>query len=637
MIAIFIYFLLLLSVSDTKKQRHTSKDVSAQKPRGDTFQAHPKKSVLTRTVNTTHGTIKGRPNKQFPSILEFLGVPYAQAPVGPLRFMPPKALNESSYGNNFNATKLANTCPHHRIRTNITGFDEWDNDTLKMDEDCLQLNIWIPKRNKENNILVFIHGRSYSKGSASTEFFNGAAFAYHTNITFIAVGYRLGALGFGYWKPKNSDEAVIPGNMGLLDQQMALEWIKNNSASFGFSNPNITLMGHGSGASSATAHLFSKNSKRLFHRIIAASGTIQNRWAVEKNKHVRENFKTLIGKLKCNVSKETSKTENNETKILECMQNMPVLNITETFIRNPNQSMIVGPFLPVENDTVFFNTSIRYKLGTKSMYKNVSVLIGLESYDAAYFLPQFLKDDKYGCGLDYEKPMEDPVNQCHMNETKLKNAIKLVAKDFKIKDELFRDGLREIYDFSFNSMENRYRDRAIKLFTDIVMQCDIIEFARKITKFTLRKNYMFVFNKRSTYNPWPKWMGATHGYELLYFFGYPFLHPEKYKPTKLSEEKEFSRKAMKIIARFARTEVLQKDWSEYTNESVYAAVLSAKTQLASLDSERNMKTWTCTHFKELLGNYTKVNQTEDEASIGKVGIELLTVVSEITSKILSSL
>uniref|UniRef100_A0A0N4Z559 Acetylcholinesterase n=1 Tax=Parastrongyloides trichosuri TaxID=131310 RepID=A0A0N4Z559_PARTI len=634
MYTIFIYLLLTLSVSAQKKRKNLGKGkVSTTTP-------------LPLTVKTKHGNITGQQNEKFKTVEEYLGVPYAQAPVGPLRFMPPKALNESSYGDNFNATKLANTCPHKRIVTNFSGFDEWDNSTLEMSEDCLQLNMWIPKRNQTNNILVFLHGRSYSKGSASTEFFNGAAFAYYTNITFIAVSYRLGALGFGYWKPKNSSEAVIPGNMGLLDQQMALEWIKNNSECFGFQNATVTLMGHGSGASSATAHLFSKNSRHLFHRLVAASGTIENRWAVEKNKHVRDNFKTLIGIVGCNVSKnedstkkeiQKEKTENNATKILECMQNINVSKITNVYIKNSNQSMIVGPFLPVENDTVFFNSSIRYKLGTKSMYKNVSVLIGLESFDAAYFLPQFLKGDKYGCGLNYSLPMEDPVNQCHMNETRLKNAIKLVAKDFKIKDELFRDGLREIYDFSFNSMENRYRDRAIKLFTDIVMQCDIIEFARKITEFTLRKNYMFVFNKRSTYTPWPKWMGATHGYELLYFFGYPFLHPEKYKPTKLSEEKEFSRKAMKVIARFARTEVLQKDWSEYTNESVYAAVLSAKTQLSSLDSERNMKTWTCTHFKELLGNYTKINQTEDEASIGNVAIELLTVASQIASKLLFTL
>uniref|UniRef100_A0A0N4ZEC8 Carboxylic ester hydrolase n=1 Tax=Parastrongyloides trichosuri TaxID=131310 RepID=A0A0N4ZEC8_PARTI len=199
------------------------------------------------------------------NITEFLGVPFAYPQSKERRFLPPIPLNESfldKYKTNstlfvnesYQAFTPANTCPQYIYRTNFTGNDFLlPNNTI--DEDCLQLNIWVPDKrfltSPDMPVIVFIYGGSFATGSASLDPYNGSVLAATQRAIVVNLNYRVGPLGFAYF----GEDTEAKGNLGLLDQQEGLKWIHQNIHHFGGDNKSITLFGHSAGAASVTAHL----------------------------------------------------------------------------------------------------------------------------------------------------------------------------------------------------------------------------------------------------------------------------------------------------------------------------------------------------------------------------------------------
>uniref|UniRef100_A0A0N4ZGG5 COesterase domain-containing protein n=1 Tax=Parastrongyloides trichosuri TaxID=131310 RepID=A0A0N4ZGG5_PARTI len=228
---------------------------------------------------------------------------------------------------------------------------KWHDKSLPMSEDCLQLNMWVPK-NTSGAVVVFIFGGDYYSGSPSLKYYNGAALASMTKAIIININYRLGVLGFGYYKGKK----YVSGNMGLLDQQMALRWIKGNIKNFGGNPSKVALFGHEVGAVSATAHLYAPNSKGLFNKIFASSGTVQHSWGYEKNSVVEKNFIKLMKKVKCYHASASSS--------INCMQKKNVyqlVNMTDA-VEEENEFAFTKPFLIVEKDEVFFKGNLTSKI-----------------------------------------------------------------------------------------------------------------------------------------------------------------------------------------------------------------------------------------------------------------------------------
>jgi para-nitrobenzyl esterase len=138
---------------------------------------------------------------------------------------------------------------------------------LPYDENCLTLNIWTPRADNEiRPVIVWIHGGAFVSGAGSLPWYNGTSFARDQGVVIVAVNYRLGALGF-LCHPK-----ISAGNLGLQDQMVALEWVRNNINSFGGDNGNVTLMGQSAGAISAYALLANKKARANFDKVILQSG-----------------------------------------------------------------------------------------------------------------------------------------------------------------------------------------------------------------------------------------------------------------------------------------------------------------------------------------------------------------------------
>ena len=132
---------------------------------------------------------------------------------------------------------------------------------IEDNEDCLNMNIWTPKSATKTHqqlpVVIFIHGGAFVLGSGSQKLYDGANFA-KENMVFVTFNYRLGILGFLHPEDKNNTS----GNYGLMDQQTAIQWVRNNISQFGGDPDNITLMGESAGAMSVGIYLSNYNKSK---------------------------------------------------------------------------------------------------------------------------------------------------------------------------------------------------------------------------------------------------------------------------------------------------------------------------------------------------------------------------------------
>uniref|UniRef100_A0A0N5BB66 Acetylcholinesterase n=1 Tax=Strongyloides papillosus TaxID=174720 RepID=A0A0N5BB66_STREA len=451
---------------------------------------------------TRDGKIIGKSNSKFTSVTEFLGIPFAKPPTGNLRFKPPQQLKKAVPSDPFYADKPANTCLYAYEKSfyyGFKGYDFWHPKSLQQSEDCLQLNMWVPG-NHDGSVLVFVFGNGYDSGSPSLRVFNGAALAYSAGVIVVNLNYRLGVLGFGYLNG-NKD---MPGNMGLLDQQMGLKWVYDNIESFNGNKKKITLFGSGTGASSVTAHMFAPGSEKYFVRLIANSGTMLNTWSFQKNNMASSNLVTLAKKFKCYGS---------DDKIIKCLKKVDgrKLMVEAKSVINSEQSPLVQPFIPVESEDNFFVGNIRTKLFKREMKKDCDVMLGVTKDEASYLMPQFLKGTYYGCNFKKDKELESKGNMCLMNETHFNNVVKLIGFYHKYPKE-DHDLLYKIY---ADKTVKEPRDWTKKLLSDFIFKCDIATFGMNYLSRVEGSKYFYQLNRMPRVSHWPKWMGVVHGYELL--------------------------------------------------------------------------------------------------------------------------
>lgn len=135
------------------------------------------------------------------------------------------------------------------------------------EEDCLYLNVYVPVLTNSTKllpVLFAIHGGAYQFGSALT----GPKFLMDHDVIHVAINYRVGIFGF-----LSTEDHILPGNMGLKDQSMALRWTWENILAFGGDPRKITIIGISAGAASVHYHYLSPMSKGLFQNGISMSGT----------------------------------------------------------------------------------------------------------------------------------------------------------------------------------------------------------------------------------------------------------------------------------------------------------------------------------------------------------------------------
>jgi len=217
------------------------------------------------TVTLEAGVLEGIHFGSAPNEVAFLGVPYAAAPVGELRWRPPRPV--SKWAGARKATQFGAACPQLPAR--------WL-PNLIWNEDCLCLNIWTTKlsASAKQPVIVWFHGGS-NKAGVSHYTPLGPALS-RLGVVVVSVNYRLGPLGFLAHPALTAEsEHHTSGNYGLLDQLHALKWVRENVSRFGGDPGRITVMGHSSGAVDTCLLMASPLAKGLFQGAIMQSGDCQ--------------------------------------------------------------------------------------------------------------------------------------------------------------------------------------------------------------------------------------------------------------------------------------------------------------------------------------------------------------------------
>ncbi|KAL4910529.1 hypothetical protein BDW74DRAFT_172000 [Aspergillus multicolor] len=288
-------------------------------------------ALATLSVNTTSGRAYGLVNGSAPDVAQFLGIPYAEAPVGKLRFRPPQRKRPVP-GGIIDATKPAGLCPqYHEDKARYPSVYTYDAPWLQpwgnWTEDCLNLNIWAPYNPIANSnstmqtadllpVIIWIFGGGFYEGGLDTEAMDPSQWIQRTRSHIVvAMNARVNIFGFPNSRGLAEEGANL--NVGLLDQRSAIEWVRDNIAFFGGDASRMLLWGQSSGAASTDYYNYAYPEDPIVGGFIQHSGSV---FATGESKDVQMlNFSSVAAGVGC--AGLTAREE------LSCMQNASAVDI----------------------------------------------------------------------------------------------------------------------------------------------------------------------------------------------------------------------------------------------------------------------------------------------------------------------
>ncbi|RDW80939.1 carboxylic ester hydrolase-26 [Coleophoma crateriformis] len=332
-------------------------------------------------VNLKNGSYLGQQNVYYNQD-EFLGIPYAQPPVGNLRFRAPVSLN-TTWNYTKPATSYSSIC---------VGYGS-DSNFYESSEDCLTINIVRPtgvNANQSLPVVLWLYGGGFYEGGTVDPRYNLSRIVQkgveaEKPIIAISINYRLSAFGF-LWS--NEVKANGTGNVGLRDQRLAMHWIQENIAAFGGDPAKVTLWGESAGGIAIGRHLIAYGGRddQLFRGAIMESGGPLERWPYavpNSDEYSEELYQNLTDSTGCT----------NASIPLECLRDLPfaklnaALNITDTWIAGTG----LGPWVSViDNDFLVDYASTQIDDGR---FVRVPILYGTNTDEGTAIGPSGVNTD----------------------------------------------------------------------------------------------------------------------------------------------------------------------------------------------------------------------------------------------------
>ncbi len=455
-------------------------------------------------VLTDKGWIKG---VETPAIDKFLGIPYAAAPVGALRWQSPQSA--ARWRGVRDATTFANHCPQNAGPFGLASATE----------DCLFLNVYTPNDDREHRfrrhrheqerpVMVWIHGGALTVGESDD--YNPTDLV-KQGVIVVTINYRVGVLGF-LSHPALTTEQGSSGNYGLMDQQAALQWVQRNIKRFGGNPNNVTIFGESAGGLSVHTQLASPLAAGLFDRAIIESGAyLMNTGTMAANETRGVTFGTRFG---CATPQTAA-----------CLRAIPVASI----LTEPAVRAISAPVI----DNKVLTQSIASAL-TSGQFNRVPVMEGSNHDEWRLFVAFSFEQAGF------------PVNAASYKTAAALSLGSSVA------------GLTAIGVFNLYPLAN-FPDPATQpqltvgaIGTDAIFACNSRTSIRRLAKFVPVFAYEFndanapqLFLPPATF-PY----GAAHASEIQYLFD---LRPSVPNPVALNADQErLSRKMVRYWTQFAR-------------------------------------------------------------------------------------
>ena len=421
----------------------------------------------------------------------FQGIQYGQAPIGDLRFKAPLPFTDVD-GIHDVSKKADILCPQ---------FDGREYDINQVTENCLFLNVYVPKIVLDRSdypkaVLVWIHGGALQTGSGRFDEYGPQYFMEQENTIIVTINYRLGPLGF--LSLGNED---VPGNAGFKDQIMALQWVNDNIAKFGGDTVRIAIAGESAGSASVALHLVSPLSNGLFQRAILQSGTgLSPGWHPHTPDEGLKQGEMITEALNCKGAEY----------ILTCLQSKDVIDIVKMRVEHAPSYMAIQdddftntPYLPSSVEEIFqsgqFNTDVEVIIGTNSDEGILTVGPATHGYSEWDSFRQDMKEN----GPTTLFNIADPSDFTH--------------EDFERVNTLV-----EYYTGSFDNINKQHTQGAVDMITDSLFQYG----THQTIKYLVENNvtvYQYLLTYQGEYSTSPIFEvpahnGVCHGEDLIYLW-----------------------------------------------------------------------------------------------------------------------
>lgn len=461
----------------------------------------------TVSVTTNIGVINGLVEEvtfldKSATINKYLGIPFAEPPIGKLRFKKPVA--KTPLTEPLDAFSHNNAC-----LAGLKGL--FDSERLNYDEDCLYLNVYAPKLNEEEKplaVMVWIYGGGFTLGFS--DLYLGHHLATHGNVVVVTLNYRLSIWGF-----LTTGDEYAPGNYGLWDQHMAIKWVHDNIAAFGGDPDRVTIFGESAGSASVIHQSLYPGNKGLFQRAIGQSGSVGNFWALnDKNKDKTKHLGTLAN----------CKTEDSKV-LVECLRQVPA-DLLSDFVCNYTHGLISFPFyfLPtfdgdfVRTDpTHVFDKDNEMPSDVADFFSSLDVLTGVNSGEGSIASVPLSQVGVH----DFDS---FTTNRTFFEEKLVPVALKMGFGDNVPKAAI--DAVIAEYT-NWENPENNdiIREEFIDMFGDLSFGTDMYLTIDAHAKLSSRQNtYMYILDIMSEYTGFfgkPSWFKKmAHGKELPFVFGF---------------------------------------------------------------------------------------------------------------------
>nr|XP_006825277.1 PREDICTED: acetylcholinesterase-like [Saccoglossus kowalevskii] len=524
-------------------------------------------------IQTLYGKVRGKRVDILDTYVDaFLAIPYADPPVGERRFTLPEPTVRQWEGVR-NATEYSSSCwqKPDRALGDFVGTDMWNTEGPQS-EDCLYLNIWTPQHPRHKTplpVLVWIHGGSFVTGSGSLAVYNGTTLAAVEQVIVVTLNYRLNT--FGFLALENTDS---PGNMGLMDQVMALQWIHDNIQFFNGNHDQVTLFGASAGAASVGYHILSPSSRRLFKRAILQSGSpmmpFLSPGTYTEHRHLAKCMAFSLGCL----TKEELSYEFNVSVVLKCLRNLPPDKLANSY------NLI---HFPVQDDR-FILSQPADSLNNMEL-KRTQVLLGANENEGMFNLIRLIPDFSLDTDshITYEKYLETI-------------GFRFGELPSEVLDQIGEEYVRQHDKEDGESL----RDLADNTWGDYDIICPTVEFANEYHALVNEDVFLYNFQHRSSHNPWPEWAGTVHADEIAYVFGVPLHNDQLYSEDDIT----MSRLIMRFWANFARTGdpneegEVNRRWPKYDDILKRYLVLEMNSQNI-LNTESGLRAKHCEFWKDL--------------------------------------
>ncbi|KAL1865182.1 hypothetical protein Daus18300_007309 [Diaporthe australafricana] len=357
------------------------------------------------TANTTSGLIIGHAAPNRSEATEFLGIRYAEPPVGPLRFAPPKRYNAPA-GTVYNASNWGADCLSNKPPVSPfpnfsepSGFRVWNMFAAQTgnpsSEDCLSLNVWskTPNDTAKKPVFVWFHGGRFQIPGPHSPFYSGQYLSAAEDVVVVTPNYRLGIFGF-------SGAPGLAQNAALRDHRSVVEWVRDNIASFGGDPSRITIFGQSAGGAAVDYFSFAWKDDPIVASLISHSGTALS-FNPNTRAYAQSIFFNVSQTIGCGGPDEDAATvvdcvrQANASAILAASAKVPAL---------PTIALAQATFHPtVDDELVFSDYEARARNGS---FARLPYLLGNNDFEAGWY-----KLSAYAAKLNFSEPQWDLFNQ----------------------------------------------------------------------------------------------------------------------------------------------------------------------------------------------------------------------------------